>query len=64
MSWRWLIEVQSERASGVYCLQRDVPSAMEVAARGESVSTTVFPNLRFGKTVDPEDRNLQRAPSC
>ena len=46
------------------CLQRDVPSAMEVAARGESVSTTVFPNLRFGKTVDPEDRNLPAGASC
>ena len=64
MSWRWLIELQSERASDIYFPQRHVPSAMEVAARGKGVPSTVFPNLRFGKTIHPEDRNLQRAPSC
>lgn len=62
MPWRWLIEFQTERARSVYHVQRHVPSAMEVAPCGKSVPPTVFPDLRFAKTVHPENRNLQWVP--
>ena len=63
MPWRWLIEHQSERARGVHHPPCHIPSAMKVAPRGKSVLTTVFPDLRFGQTVHPEDRQLQGAPA-
>ena len=62
MPWRWLIELQSERARGVHHLQRHIPSAMEVASCGKNVPATVFPDLRFGQTVHPEDRELEPSP--
>lgn len=64
MPWRWFIKLKTERPRGDYHFQRHIPSAMEVAPRGKSVPSTVFPDLRLAKTVHPENRNLQWAPVC